>query len=89
MRRQGIGHTVRIVPTAPAAMVLAMKAMWAIKVTRAEIRVQRAVYRHQELAQLGANIEKAAQVLKWVPKRSLTQMIEDEWRFYLNTLKGN
>ena len=59
------------------------------KVTKAEIRVQPAVYQHQELAQLGANIEKAAQVLKWVPKRSLTQMIEDEWRFYLNTLKGN
>ena len=51
--------------------------------------MQPAVYQHQELAQLGANIEKAAQVLKWVPKRSLTQMIEDEWRFYLNTLKGN
>lgn len=59
------------------------------KVTQAEIRVQPAVYQHQELARLGANIEKAKQVLNWEPKRSLTQMLEDEWRFYLNTLKGN
>ncbi|ENW20001.1 SDR family NAD(P)-dependent oxidoreductase [Acinetobacter haemolyticus] len=59
------------------------------KVTQAEIRIQPAVYQHQELARLGANIEKAKQVLNWEPKRSLTQMLEDEWRFYLNTLKGN
>ncbi len=59
------------------------------KVTQSEIRVQPAVYQHEELAQLGANIDKAEKVLAWTPKRSLTQMIEDEWRFYLNTLKGN
>lgn len=59
------------------------------KVTQSEIRVQPAVYQHEELAQLGANIDKAEKMLAWTPKRSLTQMIGDEWRFYLNTLKGN
>ncbi|WP_151958335.1 SDR family NAD(P)-dependent oxidoreductase [Acinetobacter junii] len=59
------------------------------KVTKMEIRVQPAVYQHEELNQLGANIDKAAKILNWTPKRSLTQMIEDEWRFYLNILKGN
>lgn len=59
------------------------------KVTKMEIRVQPAVYQHEELSQLGANIDKAAKILNWTPKRSLTQMIEDEWRFYLNILKGN
>lgn len=58
------------------------------KVTQAEIRVQPAVYQNQELAQLGANIDKVKNILNWEPKRSLTQMLEDEWRFYLNTLKG-
>lgn len=58
-------------------------------VTQAEVRVQPAIYQHDELAQLGANIEKAQRILNWTPKRSLAQMIEDEWRFYLNTLKGN
>ncbi|MEB8381017.1 SDR family NAD(P)-dependent oxidoreductase [Acinetobacter junii] len=59
------------------------------KVTKMEIRVQPAVYQHEELSQLGANIDKAAKILNWTPERSLTQMIEDEWRFYLNILKGN
>ncbi len=59
------------------------------KVTKMEIRVQPAVYQHEELSQLGANIDKAAKILNWTPKRYLTQMIEDEWRFYLNILKGN
>ncbi|WP_228256575.1 hypothetical protein, partial [Acinetobacter baumannii] len=26
--------------------------------------------------------------LQWAPKRTLKQMIEDEWRFYQNTLNG-
>ncbi|ENX22334.1 UDP-glucose 4-epimerase [Acinetobacter vivianii] len=59
------------------------------KVTQAEVRVQPAIYQHEELAQLGANIDKAQRILNWTPKRPLAQMIEDEWRFYLNTLKGN
>ena len=59
------------------------------KVTKMEIRVQPAVYQHEELSQLGANIDKAAKMFNWTPKRSLTQLIEVEWRFYLNILKGN
>ena len=59
------------------------------RVTQTEIQVQPAVYQNQELAQLGANIDKAKKILNWVPKRSLSQMIEDEWRFYRNTLTGN
>jgi UDP-glucose 4-epimerase len=59
------------------------------KVTKAEIQIQPALYQNQELSHLGANIDKAKQTLNWTPKRSLTQMIEDEWRFYLNTLKGS
>ena len=59
------------------------------RVTQTEIQVQPAVYQNQELAQLGANIDKAKKILNWVPKRSLSQMIEDEWRFYRNTLIGN
>ncbi|MFI7922964.1 UDP-glucose 4-epimerase, partial [Acinetobacter baumannii] len=39
-------------------------------------------------AQIGANIGKAKTLLQWVPKRTLKQMIEDEWRFYQNTLNG-
>ena len=35
------------------------------------------------------NIDKAKKILNWVPKSSLSQMIEDEWRFYRNTLTGN
>ncbi|MDQ9801103.1 hypothetical protein RFX62_16815, partial [Acinetobacter baumannii] len=31
---------------------------------------------------------KAKTLLQWVPKRTLKQMIEDEWRFYQNTLNG-
>ena len=58
------------------------------KVTQTTLRIEPAVYQQQELAQLGANIEKAGNILQWRPKRSLTQMIEDEWRFYTNTLNG-
>ncbi len=45
-------------------------------------------YKHVELDQVGANIEKAKTLLQWTPKRPLKQMIEDEWRFYQNTLNG-
>jgi UDP-glucose 4-epimerase len=31
--------------------------------------------------------KKAFEVLNWKAQRSLKQMIEDEWRFYQNTLK--
>ncbi|MFE1966985.1 UDP-glucose 4-epimerase, partial [Acinetobacter baumannii] len=58
------------------------------QVTQAEIPTQSAIYKHEELAQIGANIGKAKTLLQWVPKRTLKQMIEDEWRFYQNTLNG-
>lgn len=47
-----------------------------------------ASYTYDELAQLGVDISKAEQILNWKPKRNLEKMIEDEWRFYQNTLKG-
>ncbi|EPG37952.1 NAD-dependent epimerase/dehydratase family protein [Acinetobacter colistiniresistens] len=59
------------------------------KVTQTKVNTQPAIFQHQEIAQLGAVLGKAEKVLDWSPKRSLTLMIEDEWRFYLNTLKGN
>ncbi|MFW2160051.1 UDP-glucose 4-epimerase GalE [Acinetobacter beijerinckii] len=60
-----------------------------VKITQSEIKVQPAIYQHDELAQLGANIDKAQKILHWSPKRTLKQMIEDQWRFYQNTLNGN
>ncbi|MBC9228369.1 UDP-glucose 4-epimerase GalE [bacterium SPL81] len=59
------------------------------QITQSEIKVQPAIYQHDELAQLGANIDKAQKILHWSPKRTLKQMIEDQWRFYQNTLNGN
>ncbi|MGK3628495.1 UDP-glucose 4-epimerase, partial [Acinetobacter sp. A11] len=58
------------------------------QVTKAEVPTQSAIYKHVELDQVGANIEKAKTLLQWTPKRPLKQMIEDEWRFYQNTLNG-
>ncbi|MDC5005136.1 SDR family NAD(P)-dependent oxidoreductase [Acinetobacter baumannii] len=58
------------------------------QVTQAEIPTQSAIYKHVELVQIGANIGKAKTLLQWAPKRTLKQMIEDEWRFYQNTLNG-
>ena len=58
------------------------------QVTQAEIPTQPAIYKHVELGQVGADITKAKTLLQWAPKRSLKQMIEDEWRFYQNTLNG-
>ncbi|MBK0063303.1 MULTISPECIES: UDP-glucose 4-epimerase GalE [unclassified Acinetobacter] len=58
------------------------------EVTNAPIETHDALYTHNEIAQLGADISKAEQLLNWKPKRSLEKMIEDEWRFYQNTLKG-
>ena len=39
-----------------------------------------------ELDQVASNSQKAQQILKWQAQRSIQQMIEDEWRFYQNTL---
>ncbi|MDM1286431.1 SDR family NAD(P)-dependent oxidoreductase [Acinetobacter indicus] len=46
------------------------------------------VYPYAELDQVAADISKAKEVLGWQPKRSIQQMLEDEWRFYQHTLRG-
>ncbi|OTG80271.1 SDR family NAD(P)-dependent oxidoreductase [Acinetobacter sp. ANC 4648] len=55
-------------------------------VTNANIKTVEAAYPFEELAQTASNSQKAAEILNWHAKRSLKQMIEDEWRFYQNTL---
>ena len=58
------------------------------EVTDTEIATVPAIhYEYPELDQLGAVVDKAQQYLHWQPKRSLEKMLEDEWRFYQNTLK--
>lgn len=58
-------------------------------VTGTEIKtVDADVYPYAELDQVAADISKAKEVLGWQPKRSIQQMLEDEWRFYQNTLRG-
>ncbi len=58
-------------------------------VTGTEIKtVDADVYPYAELDQVTADISKAKEVLGWQPKRSIQQMLEDEWRFYQHTLRG-
>ncbi|UNW08438.1 SDR family NAD(P)-dependent oxidoreductase [Acinetobacter indicus] len=58
-------------------------------VTCTEIKtVDANVYPYAELDQVAADISKAKEVLGWQPKRSIQQMLEDEWRFYQHTLRG-
>ncbi|QSQ93581.1 SDR family NAD(P)-dependent oxidoreductase [Acinetobacter indicus] len=58
-------------------------------VTGTEIKtVDADVYPYAELDQVAADISRAKEVLGWQPKRSIQQMLEDEWRFYQNTLRG-
>ncbi|WP_411686771.1 SDR family NAD(P)-dependent oxidoreductase [Acinetobacter indicus] len=58
-------------------------------VTGTEIKtVDADVYLYAELDQVAADISKAKEVLGWQPKRSIQQMLEDEWRFYQHTLRG-
>lgn len=58
-------------------------------VTGTEIKtVDADVYPYAELDQFAADISKAKEVLGWQPKRSIQQMLEDEWRFYQHTLRG-
>lgn len=45
-------------------------------------------YLHAEMDQLGANTDKAQQLLHWQPRYTLRKMLEDEWLFYQNTLRG-
>ncbi len=55
------------------------------QVTQTEIKTVEAPYPFVELAQTASNSEKALKILNWKAKRSIQQMIEDEWRFYKNT----
>ena len=55
------------------------------QVTQTEIKTIEAPYPFVELSQTASNSEKALKILNWKAKRSIQQMIEDEWRFYKNT----
>lgn len=58
-------------------------------VTGTEIKtVDADVYPYAELDQVAADISKAKDVLGWQPKRTIQQMLENEWRFYQHTLRG-
>ncbi|RDC53872.1 NAD-dependent epimerase/dehydratase family protein [Acinetobacter sp. RIT592] len=59
------------------------------EVTQSAIKTMDALpYPHAEMDQLGANIGKARNILHWQPQRSLRKMLEDEWLFYQNMLRG-
>ncbi|MEG0195942.1 MAG: NAD-dependent epimerase/dehydratase family protein, partial [Acinetobacter sp.] len=59
------------------------------KVTQVEIKtIEAQFYPAAELDQIGASSEKAHQILKWQPKRNISKIIEDAWRFYQQTLIG-
>jgi UDP-glucose 4-epimerase len=74
-----------------AGEVTSMQALMAkvAAVTMSPIPTEAAVpAENTELAQLGASASKAKTVLGWQAQRSLETMIQDQWRFYQNTLKG-
>ncbi len=56
--------------------------------TDSKIKTLIAPDKHMEFDQLSANTGKAHTMLHWKAKRSLEQMIDDEWRFYQNLLQG-
>ena len=56
------------------------------RVTSTQIVTIDSEYPVVELDQVASNSQKAQQILKWQAQRSIQQMIEDEWRFYQNTL---
>lgn len=58
------------------------------EVTSAEIKTVDAVYKYEELAQMGSSSKKAENILKWTAKRPINKMIQDEWKFYQNTLNN-
>ena len=59
------------------------------EVTQINIKTEEALYyTNPELDQVGSKAEKARNTLNWQPQRSIRQMLEDEWRFYQNTLHG-
>ncbi len=55
-------------------------------VTQTKIPTEPASVQWHELLQMGSDSDKAEQQLKWHAKRNVTQMIEDQWRFYQNLL---
>jgi UDP-glucose 4-epimerase len=58
-------------------------------VTQSNIQtVDAAYYPHEELDRIGADSAKAQKVLNWKPERSLRKMLEDEWNFYQQILRG-
>ena len=59
------------------------------EVTQVTIKTEDAhYYNNAELDQLGATNLKAEKILGWKATQSIQKMIEDEWRFYQNTLRG-
>lgn len=59
------------------------------RVTQADIKtIEAQFYPTAELDQLGSSSAKAQQILKWQPKQDISKIIEDAWRFYQQTLKG-
>ncbi|WP_347454259.1 NAD-dependent epimerase/dehydratase family protein [Acinetobacter thermotolerans] len=59
------------------------------EVAQIAIKTEEALYdTSPELDQVGSQAEKAKEILGWQPQRSIRQMIEDEWRFYQSTLRG-
>lgn len=45
-------------------------------------------YPYAEFDQLGSHSAKAKDILNWLPSHSLKKALEDEWRFYQMTLRG-
>ncbi|AXQ22315.1 SDR family NAD(P)-dependent oxidoreductase [Acinetobacter wuhouensis] len=58
------------------------------EVTQSKIHHIDATYKINELEQVASTSEKAFKVLNWKAQRSIKQLIEDEWRFYQNTLNN-
>lgn len=55
-------------------------------VTSAVISIQESTERVQEFAQLNGDLEKLNKTISWKAERSLTQMVEDQWRYYQASL---
>ena len=56
--------------------------------TQTQINQINADFKNIELDQVASTSKKASEILKWNAQRSIKQMIEDEWRFYQNTLNN-
>lgn len=59
------------------------------EVTQSQIHtIDAGFYPYEELDRIGAGTEKAQKILAWKPERSLRKMLEDEWNFYQQILRG-